>query len=332
MLLTFGGSTGVWQAVGAPDWRVFAGFSWMGLPEGDPDNDGILGDADACPLRPEDLDQWEDDDGCPDEDNDQDGVPDVDDACPLTPEDVDGFEEKDGCPDDDNDRDGIPDGADRCPNEPEDKDGFEDADGCVDRDNDRDGIPDVDDACPNVPEDGDDRDGCPAGGDADGDGIADAADQCPNQPETFNAINDTDGCPDEGGRVKLSCDKIEITEKVYFEHDSAVIRRVSYGLLDDVASVLTAGKNILQLVRVEGHTDNQGPEEYNDDLSLRRAKAVAQYLIRKGVRASMLQVAGLGERLPIADNKTRRGRATNRRVMFVVVERRPCPKALPAPR
>ena len=297
MLLTFGGGTGVWQAVGAPDWRVFAGFNWLGLPGGDPDGDGIVGENDLCPLRPEDKDGWEDSDGCPDDDNDEDGIADVSDVCPVNPE---------------------------------DKDGFEDTDGCPDPDNDNDGVLDLDDHCPMIAGPAA-TNGCPAG-DADGDGINDAADKCPNAPETFNAIDDDDGCPDEGGRVKLSCDQVEITEKIFFEHDSAVIRRVSYGLLDDVASVLKASKQILKLVRVEGHTDNQGPEEYNQTLSLRRAQAVAQYLIQRGVRRTMLQVAGLGEQLPIASNGTRQGRATNRRVMFVVVERRPCVTGLPPAR
>jgi outer membrane protein OmpA-like peptidoglycan-associated protein len=59
-------------------------------------------------------------------------VPDVRDLCPLEPEDLDGFQDEDGCPDPDNDGDGIPDAVDRCPNEPETPNGFEDDDGCPD--------------------------------------------------------------------------------------------------------------------------------------------------------------------------------------------------------
>ena len=65
-------------------------------------------------------------------DSDGDGIMDPDDRCPTTPEDVDGFEDQDGCPDDDNDRDGIPDALDKCPNQPEVVNGIEDQDGCPD--------------------------------------------------------------------------------------------------------------------------------------------------------------------------------------------------------
>ncbi len=98
------------------------------------------------------------------QDRDNDGIPDDRDQCPDIPEDVDGFEDEDGCPDYDNDGDGIYDHVDQCPNDPEDKDGFQDEDGCPDPDNDGDGIPDVQDACPNDPETFNgykDEDGCP---------------------------------------------------------------------------------------------------------------------------------------------------------------------------
>jgi OOP family OmpA-OmpF porin len=98
----------------------------------DPDKDGIVGAADSCPNEPEDMDGFQDDDGCPDLDNDRDGVPDATDACPNEPEDKDGFQDDDGCTDLDNDQDRIPDAADRCPAEPETKNGFQDDDGCPD--------------------------------------------------------------------------------------------------------------------------------------------------------------------------------------------------------
>src|SRR5262249_28443501 len=78
---------------------------------------------------------------------------------PNEPEDLDGFQDADGCPDPDNDQDGIPDVIDKCPNEPEDYDGFQDTDGCPDPDNDGDGVPDVIDKCPNEP--GPPPDRCP---------------------------------------------------------------------------------------------------------------------------------------------------------------------------
>jgi OOP family OmpA-OmpF porin len=81
-------------------------------------------------------------------DRDFDGVPDAIDACPSQPEDLDGYEDSDGCPDPDNDGDGVPDALDHCPNQPEDLDGHEDSDGCPDPDNDGDGVPDALDRCP----------------------------------------------------------------------------------------------------------------------------------------------------------------------------------------
>jgi len=87
-------------------------------PLADRDSDGIPDVRDKCPDEPEDVDGFQDDDGCPDPDNDQDGIPDTDDKCPNDPEDVDGFQDGDGCPDPDNDQDGVLDANDKCPNEP----------------------------------------------------------------------------------------------------------------------------------------------------------------------------------------------------------------------
>ena len=98
----------------------------------DRDRDGILNVEDACADEPEDMDGFQDADGCPDPDNDADAILDASDACPLVPEDRDGFEDDNGCPDPDNDQDQILDLVDRCPNEPETINGIEDADGCPD--------------------------------------------------------------------------------------------------------------------------------------------------------------------------------------------------------
>ena len=231
-----------------------------------------------------------------------------------------------GVSDGDPDRDGVFGGSDECPNVPEDFDGFMDEDGCPEDDNDQDGIPDLRDDCPLSPEDFDgvdDEDGCPEDDDRDGDGIPDSVDRCPDQPEVFNAVEDEDGCPDEGGRVKVACEQVEINERVYFDFDTATIQARSHGLLNDVASVLKSAR-FLHLIRVEGHTDSQGTPEYNRALALRRAQAVADYLTTRGVRGTMLQVAGLGEDAPIASNDTEEGRARNRRVVFVIVDRVPC--------
>jgi len=98
----------------------------------DSDGDGLLDPDDDCPDAPEDLDDFEDEDGCPDWDNDKDQILDEDDQCPNDPEDVDRWEDEDGCPDPDNDKDQILDVDDECPNDPEVVNGFEDEDGCPD--------------------------------------------------------------------------------------------------------------------------------------------------------------------------------------------------------
>jgi outer membrane protein OmpA-like peptidoglycan-associated protein len=98
--LGMGFSTGV----GAPDFRAGVAITFGERPrrprrEGDWDGDGLSDETDGCPYDPEDLDGFEDTDGCPDFDNDKDGVPDVSDSCPMEPETQDGIADDDGCPD-----------------------------------------------------------------------------------------------------------------------------------------------------------------------------------------------------------------------------------------
>jgi len=127
----------------SPELRIAGGLSWSmqnagaggGYSDlGDQDGDGVKDDADACPDVPEDLDGFQDTDGCPDGDNDGDGLPDRADQCPAHPEDVDGYRDEDGCPDPDNDNDGVTDLLDRCPAHPENRNGIADEDGCPDDD------------------------------------------------------------------------------------------------------------------------------------------------------------------------------------------------------
>ena len=89
---------GITQAVGSPAVRVVAGLTYSPLKADDADGDGIYSDFDRCPQLAEDMDGWEDEDGCPDTDNDKDGFPDAEDACPDQAEDMDGWEDEDGCP------------------------------------------------------------------------------------------------------------------------------------------------------------------------------------------------------------------------------------------
>ncbi|WP_434300710.1 OmpA family protein [Corallococcus exiguus] len=165
----------------------------VSIEETDSDGDGVLDKDDPCPEQAEDVDGFQDQDGCPDPDNDGDGVLDAQDKCPLIP----GVAENNGCPPEapkDRDGDGILDNVDKCPDQPEDKDGFEDEDGCPEMDNDLDGIVDGTDKCPNEPGPLQNL-GCPIV-DKDGDGINDDKDKCPDEPEDKDGYQDDDGCPD----------------------------------------------------------------------------------------------------------------------------------------
>ncbi|MCS6914810.1 MAG: OmpA family protein [Myxococcales bacterium] len=311
------------RQTGGPLWRAFLGFIFE--PNiGDRDGDGIKDDVDKCPDDPEDHDDFEDEDGCPEPDNDRDGIPDVDDRCPNEPETKNGFEDEDGCPDTvdlDRDGDGIPDRLDKCPDDPEDRDGFEDEDGCPEPDNDRDGILDVDDLCPNDPEDRDhfeDHDGCPDP-DNDKDRILDVDDRCPNEPETYNGFEDEDGCPDKG-RVIVRRGKLEILDKIYFETDKAIIKPISYPILDAIAATLKGNPQIL-LIEVQGHADERGEDDYNMRLTEDRAQAVRTYLIDKGVEAGRLQARGYGETRPVCTQHNEACWSRNRRVEFVILRR-----------
>lgn len=199
VMFSAGAGTGIIRGIGAPTFRGFLGATFVN-EHNDRDKDGILDDKDQCPAAAEDMDGFEDSDGCPDLDNDGDGVADANDKCPMQAEDPDNFEDLDGCPEVDNDKDGIPDDADHCPKEPETKNGYKDQDGCPDEaDTDGDGVPDVRDKCPNEVEDTDgfeDTDGCPDL-DNDKDGVPDDKDECIDEPETMNGVQDEDGCPDE---------------------------------------------------------------------------------------------------------------------------------------
>lgn len=284
-----------------PRYNAQITFGWQGhIVQPDRDKDGIIDKLDKCIDVAEDIDGFEDEDGCPDFDNDNDGIIDSRDSCPNQAATCS------GCPILDADGDGIHDDRDRCPTEPEDFDGFQDDDGCPDRDNDNDGIADADDKCPLIAEDMDgfeDNDGCPDL-DNDGDGVLDALDKCPN----VVGVAENSGCPktEEIKRGKL------VLSGVAFESGKAILTPNSYTILDQVYESLAEWTNVK--LEIQGHTDNQGSDQVNLRLSQERAETVMNYLIRKGISSSRLNAIGLGESAPIADNRTAAGRALNRRV------------------
>lgn len=160
-------------------------------------------------------------------------------------------------------------------------------------------------------------------GDSDGDGIRDDVDRCVDAIELRNGVEDDDGCPDQGEvKVEVKAEKIEIYEKIYFELDKAIIRPISFSILDQVVRVIVRNPQIKK-IRIEGHTDSQGTDAYNLDLSRRRAAAVMEYLTTAGVDPSRLESEGYGESKPIDTNDTKEGRANNRRVEFTILEQEP---------
>jgi OmpA-OmpF porin, OOP family len=288
-------------------------------PNGDEDGDGIVNIDDGCIDDPEDFDGHNDEDGCPEtsDDSDGDGLIDALDQCPNQAEDLDGFKDADGCPEPDNDGDQILDIHDACALIPEDADMWEDEDGCPDPDNDLDGIPDLNDDCPNEPGHRS-KNGCPAT-DRDNDGIADDNDQCPDKPENINEYLDEDGCPDvPPSMVKVTRTKVEISETIQFAVGEATLLSASYPILNDVVKVMTDVPEMK--LRIEGHTDSQGSDAMNLQLSESRAKSVLSYLEKQGIKSSRLESVGFGETKPIDTNRTPEGRALNRRVEFMIVK------------
>ncbi len=104
---------------------------------------------------------------------------------------------------------------------------------------------------------------------------------------------------------------------ITFDTDQAAIKASFYDVLDSVGLVLQ--KFDKSDIRVAGHTDSTGSREYNQQLSQRRAQSVASYLQRRGVAPGRMFIVGYGEDRPIADNRTARGRALNRRVEIEIL-------------
>jgi outer membrane protein OmpA-like peptidoglycan-associated protein len=293
-----------------PTASLFLTLDWQFFPLGrDSDQDGVPDGKDNCSFIPEDLDGFQDLDGCPDGDNDVDGIPDALDRCPYVSEDFDGYEDSDGCPDVDNDRDGIMEKTDQCPNDPEDIDNYQDQDGCPDLDNDGDGILDVRDKCPLAAENFNgvkDQDGCPEQ-DRDGDGIADPQDKCPTEKEITNFYEDEDGCPDQ----KPEPIREGILNGVDFLPGTADLLSGANEVLNALVIRLKAypGTEIEILAHVD---DQAGP--LAQSLTEARAEAVADNLNQLGIDLGRIKRTGCGYSQPRTSNRTAKGREMNRRI------------------
>lgn len=198
-------------------------------------------------------------------------------------------------------------------------------------DADKDKLPDDIDMCPNDKEDGkgpNADDGCPELlNDADSDGIPDTQDACPHEPGPKNDDPAKNGCPEFISRLKDS-NEITVLKKVPFAFDHADLLPEAFPILNEVVRLLKVNPEI-EVVRIEGHTDDYGSHKYNDDLSQDRADSVMKYMIERGIPAEHLEAKGLGKRRPLVPNDTPEGREKNRRVEFHIVKTKGSP-AVPA--
>jgi OOP family OmpA-OmpF porin len=139
--------------------------------------------------------------------------------------------------------------------------------------------------------------------DSDGDGVTDDNDQCPNTP--IGGTVDARGCWTYEASVLFDVNRTEIKSE-------------AHPMLNEAYDILKKNPDIS--IEVNGHTDNIGTEEYNMKLSKKRANAVMEYFVRKGIDANRFTTKGFGFTKPVVSNDTKEGRAKNRRVELIPVK------------
>lgn len=256
-------------------------------------------------------------------DTDGDAVMDPDDLCPSVPAGAHPDPARRGCPIPDTDRDGVLDPDDQCVNEAQGEHPDPARRGCPDGDADNDTVLNSEDQCRDLAQ-GDRPDparrGCPLA-DRDNDSVPDATDHCPDQPGAPSADPQRNGCP---GLVRVQNGMIQILAPVYFATNRDTILQRSFPVLDAVVDAIKASPDIRR-INVEGHTDDVGNDERNQNLSQRRAWSVVEYIHAHGVEAARLRALGFGETRPLRPIDGLRGRARNearaqnRRVEFRIV-------------
>jgi outer membrane protein OmpA-like peptidoglycan-associated protein len=258
----------------------------------DTDGDGIYDRDDACPevAGPKEFQ------GCPDTDGD--GIADKDDTCPE----VAGPKEFNGCPDTDGDK--IVDKDDACPEVA----GLASLQGCPDTDGD--GLADAKDKCPTVAGPRDNQ-GCPWP-DTDGDSVLDKDDKCVDVAGTVA----NNGCPEVTEDIVKKLN--DYAKTILFDNAKSTFQAQTLPVLESMVAILNEYPS--SKFSIEGHTDNAGKKATNQKLSENRAKAVVDFLVGKGIAADRLTSSGFGDSQPIASNKTKAGKAQNRRVEVKVVK------------
>ncbi len=111
--------------------------------------------------------------------------------------------------------------------------------------------------------------------------------------------------------------KVTYAADAFFDFDKSVLKPEGKAKLDDLVGKVK-GINLEVIIAV-GHTDSVGSDAYNQKLSVKRSEAVKAYLVSKGIEKNRVYTEGKGEKQPVADNKTKEGRAKNRRVEIEVV-------------
>ncbi|RYY01394.1 MAG: OmpA family protein [Gammaproteobacteria bacterium] len=145
--------------------------------------------------------------------------------------------------------------------------------------------------------------------DSDGDGVFDSKDQCPDTPKQYKV--DAVGCP-----MELT-ETVAVKLAVKFDTAKSIVKEEYVDDIGNLAKFMNQYANTV--VTVEGHTDSQGSDAYNEKLSQQRAEAVKQVLITKfGIAADRVTAKGFGESKPVGDNATATGREENRRVVGAV--------------
>jgi outer membrane protein OmpA-like peptidoglycan-associated protein len=227
-------------------------------------------------------------------DQDGDGVPDLTDECPARASGPNPDGARPGCPAPDGDGDGFVDPLDACPEQR--------------------GVDSPDSAkrgCPTPP-----PPPAPPPPDADRDGVPDAEDACPKEKGTRNADGRVNGCPP--ARLEKQIQQIRILHRIEFDTEAATLRPESTPTLEAVLKILSEHPEV-ERVEIQGHTDANGPAEYNEKLSGKRARTVLDWLVSRGIAAQRLTSRGYGESVAIASNETEDGRQTNRRVEFHIL-------------
>lgn len=306
--LTIGaaGGPGLSKAIGTPAFRFTGMIAWAPVAKSsavidentdDSDKDGITDATDACPYAAGAANPNAKKHGCPVLDDDDDGIPNDEDLCPSDYSKPSEASERKGCPapppPPDTDADTIPDTKDACPKEA----------GPISQDPAKNGCPP------------------PPNPDVDADGVLDVEDACPGEKGVKSADAKASGCKT---LVRTGDKQIALLQSIEFrvaKKDLPPIDDKSEPVLAQIKEVLAERSDIAK-IEIGAYTDNDGKEAFNVKTSQARADAVKKWLVDHGVAESRLVAKGYGPAKPIGDNKTKEGRAKNKRVELVILEKK----------